>query len=143
MYGDTSAIRGLARTMRERADSIRAEADALAAHAERVPWTGLAAEAMRWAAHDHTARVRACAAAHDAAADALDHHARQVDHVKQVIADIEHGAMHLLHSAASGVTGAVDAVGDLATGADHWVASFDPPPSGSVAWLDVHLPGAA
>jgi hypothetical protein len=31
MYGDTSAIRGLARAMRERADEIRAQGDALAA----------------------------------------------------------------------------------------------------------------
>jgi hypothetical protein len=141
MYGDTSVIRGLARAMRERADAIRAEADALAARADGVPWTGRAAEAMRWAARDHTGRLRACAAAHDAAADALDHHARDVDHVKGVISGIEDGAMHLLHSAASEVAGMAGSV--IPDGVGHWVARFDPPSSGSIAWLDVHLPGAA
>lgn len=139
MYGDTSVIRGLARAMRERADEIRTDADALAAGAEGVPWTGLAAEAMRWAARDHAARVRDCADAHDAAADALDRHAREVDHVKDVIAGIEHGAMHLLHSAASGVGGLVGHL--VPDGVDDWAAHLDPPPSGSLAWLDVHVPG--
>ena len=144
MYGDTSVIRGLARAMRERAAEIRAEADALAARAEGVPWTGRAAEAMRWAARDHTGRLRACAAAHEAAADALDHHARDVDQVKGVIEGIEHGAMHLLHSAGAGLADLAGLAGHVTSDAvDQWVGHFDPPPSGSLAWLDVHLPGIA
>ena len=52
MYGDTEAIRGLARTMRGQATALRSQADGLFARAEAVPWQGLAADAMR-------ARVRA------------------------------------------------------------------------------------
>lgn len=78
MYGDTSVIRGLARGMRERAGDIRAEADELAGRAEAVPWTGLAADAMRRLARDHATRLRSSADAHDTAADALDRHAREV-----------------------------------------------------------------
>ena len=52
MYGDTEAIRGLARTMRGQGTALRSQADWLLARAEAVPWEGLAADAMR-------ARVRA------------------------------------------------------------------------------------
>jgi hypothetical protein len=141
MYGDTSVIRGLARAMRERADEIRAEADQLLGRAEAVPWTGLAADAMRRLARDHAARLHSCADAHEAAADALDRHAREVDHLEELIAAVEHQALHLLHSAASGVAGFL---GHLVPDAvDHWADHFDPPPHGSLAWLDVHLPGPA
>jgi uncharacterized protein YukE len=138
MYGDTSVIRALAGQLRERAGEIRDEAHELAGRAEAVPWTGLAAAAMRRMSDDHTARLLACAVAHEAAADALDRHAREVDHVKDVIASIEHRALHLLHSAASGVGGLVGHV--LPDAVDHWAHGFDPPPTGSRAWLDVRLP---
>jgi hypothetical protein len=47
MYGDTEAIRGLARGLRRLGDDIRWEADTLLASAEAVPWQGVAADAMR------------------------------------------------------------------------------------------------
>ena len=140
MYGDTRVIRSLARRMRERAGDIRAEADHLAGRAEAVPWTGLAADAMRRTARDHASRLRSCADAHEAAADALDRHAREVDHLEEVIAAIEHRVRHLIESA----TGVAGLVAHLAPHAiDHWVHHFVPPPSGSRAWLDVHVPRAA
>ena len=40
MYGDTEAIRGLARGLRRQADDIRWEADTLLARADAVPWQG-------------------------------------------------------------------------------------------------------
>ncbi len=141
MYGDTSIIRRLARQLRERGDEIRNEAHELAGRAQTVPWTGLAADAMRRMSGDHAVRLLACAAAHDAAADALDHHAREVDHVKEMIAAIEHRALRLLDSAASGVAHLVGHV--LPDAVDHWAHHFDPPPTGSRAWLDVRLPRVA
>jgi hypothetical protein len=141
MYGDTSVIRALARGMHERAGDLRAEADELAGRVEAVPWTGLAADAMRSTARHHGARLRSCADAHDSAADALLRHAREVDHLKEVIAAVEHRVLHLIDAATSGLTGLVTHV--VPGAIDHWLDHFDPPPSGSRAWLDVHVPRAA
>jgi hypothetical protein len=141
MFGDTAVIRALARQLRERAGEIRREADELAGRAESVPWTGLAADAMRGMARDHATRLRRSAEAHLDAADALDRHARDVDHVAALIAAIEHRAWGLLDSATSGVVGLVGHV--LPDALSHWAHHFDPPPHGSPAWLDVHLPSLA
>jgi uncharacterized protein YukE len=141
MYGDTSVIRAQARRMRERAGDIRAEADDLAGRAEGVPWTGLAADAMRRTARDHASRLRSCADAHEAAADALDRHAREVDRLKEVIAAIEHRALRLLDAATGGLAGLVGQV--VPDVVDRWRDHFEPPPWGSSAWLDVHVPRAA
>jgi hypothetical protein len=138
MYGDTAVVRARAREMRTRAGEMRVEADSLAAHADGVCWTGLAADAMRRLAHVHTAQLRACADAHEHAADALDRHAREVDHVRDVIATIEHRAVGLLHSATSGLAGFVEQV--VPDAIDGWVHDFDPPPHGSLEWLDVRVP---
>jgi hypothetical protein len=145
MYGDTAVVRALARSMRERAGDLRADAVELAAHAEAVPWSGLAADAMRGLARHHAQGLRACAGAHEAAAEALDRHAREVDRLKDLIAAVEHRACHLLESAAGGLGGLVghvipDRVPDCV---DEWAHHFDPPPTGSLAWLDVHLPRSA
>jgi hypothetical protein len=138
MYGNTSVIRRRARELRERAADVRAEADELVARAEAVAWTGLAADAMRRAARAHGNRLRACADAHDDAAEALDHHAREVDRVRDLIAAIEHRALGLLHHVGSGVASLVGHV--LPDGVEHWARGFDPPPHGHLAWLDVRLP---
>jgi uncharacterized protein YukE len=146
MYGDTAAIRARAHRMRERAHAIRSDARALLAGAETVPWQGLAAEAMRRLARDHVNDLHRCAAAHEEAADALDRHARDVDHVKELIADVEHRVLGILHAATGDVAGMVGHVlpdalepwtGDWA---HDWARDFVPPPHGSLAWLDVHVP---
>ena len=59
MYGDTEAIRGLARGLRRQADDIRWEADTLLARADAVPWQGLAADAMRCLARYRVGRAEA------------------------------------------------------------------------------------
>jgi uncharacterized protein YukE len=130
MYGDTARIRALAAELRDRADEIRELADRLAARAERVPWQGLAAHAMRGNAHQRTAALRRTACLHDEAADALDRHAREVDRLKDLIAAIERKVRGLLDSAA-------DKVLDVLGAADRFV----PPPPGSREWLTVELPG--
>jgi hypothetical protein len=141
MYGDATVVRAQARLMRERAGEIRAEADELAGRAAAVPWTGLAAHAMRRTADDHASRLRASATAHETAADPLDRHAREVDHRKEMIAAIEHRALHLLDSVTGGFAGLVGHV--LPDGLAHWAHHFEPPLHGSMAWLDVHLPRPA
>lgn len=141
MYGDTAVIRLHARRMRERADDIRTDARALVAEAEAVRWTGLAADAMRRLACEHAAGLRACAATHEDAADALDRHAREVDRVKDLIASIERRVLSVLESATSGLAGFVGHV--LPDAVERWAGDFDPPPHGSPQWLDVHLPRSA
>ena len=141
MYGDTDVVRALARQMRARGADIRAEADDLLGRAEAVPWSGLAADAMRRLAHEHAGWLRRCAAEHESAAEALERHARQVDHLEEVIAAIERKVRHLLDSAAGGLAGLVDHVVPDSVG--RWLHDFDPPPPGSLEWLDVHLPRSA
>lgn len=94
MYVDSSAIRAVARLLRERSGDIRAEAVALAHRADGVPWSGLAAGAMRRLVAEQLARLRGCAGAHEEAADALDRHARAVDHAMAAVAAIEHRVEH-------------------------------------------------
>ena len=146
MYGDTSVIRGLARTMRDQAADIRHEADRLVAHAESVHWSGLAADALRRRSRDRAADLRRTAALHDDAADALDHHADEVDRLKELIASIERRVQGL-------VAGARDRLAELGRGIldgirhvapdplDQLLDRFVPPPSGSKDWLDVEIPG--
>ena len=47
MYGDTAAIRRLARRMSEQGDDIRLDADRLVSASRLVLWAGRAAQAMR------------------------------------------------------------------------------------------------
>jgi len=146
MYGDTSVIRGLARTMRDQAADIRHEADRLVAQAESVHWSGLAADALRRRSRDRAADLRRTAGRHEDAADALEHHADEVDRLKDLIAAVERRVQGL-------VTSAHDRLADLGHGildgirhvvpdpVDQLLDRFVPPPSGSKDWLDVELPG--
>jgi hypothetical protein len=141
MYGDADVVRALARQVRARGADIRVEAGDLLARSEAVPWSGLAADAMRRLAREHAGWLRRCADEHDAAADALDRHAREVDHLEEVIAAIERKVRHVLDSAAGGLAGLVGRV--VPDSLDDWLHDFEPPPHGSREWLDVHLPRSA
>jgi hypothetical protein len=127
--------------MRERADDVRNEAAVLAERAGSVAWTGVAADATRRVLGEHTARMRGCAEAHDRAADALDRHARVVDHLEEEIALVERRALGLLDSATRGLSGLIGHL--VPHSLADWARHFDPPPHGSREWLDVRLPGAA
>lgn len=145
MYGDTTVIRSLARRLREQGADVRAEADALAGSAEAVPWTGLAADAMRALARAQAGDLRACAQAHDDAAEALERHAGEVDRLEDLIAGIEHRVMHLVDSVGHGLSGVAHCLAGHVAGdaVGHWLSHFDAPPHGSKEWLDVHLPRSA
>jgi hypothetical protein len=144
MYGDTTVIRGLARRLRDQGADIRAEADSLAGHAEAVRWVGLAADAMRALARAHAGDLRQCAARHDDAADALDRHAREVDHLEDLIAAIERRVRGVLDSAGHALGGLAHALSHVVPDPlEHWARHFVPPPQGSRDWLDVHVPGAS
>ena len=134
MYGDTAVVRALARAMREQAADIHGESAALLARVDAVPWTGLAADAMRRLSHDHAAGLAASARAHQRAAVALEHHAREVDHAKALIAAAERRVQEVLDSLGGGVKGL------LRSRVGHWLAHADLPPPGHLAWLEVRVP---
>ncbi len=138
MYGDTEAIRGLARAMRGHGAAIDAEADALLARAESAPWCGLAADAMRLRARTQVLALRRTAGLHDEAATALDRHADEVDRLKALIAAIERRVMALVDAAKSRLADLVAAVAPDPV--DELLARFVPPPPGHKDWLTVDLP---
>jgi hypothetical protein len=131
MYGDTTRIRALADALRERAEEIRGLADQLGIRADRVPWHGLAADAMRLHVRGRAAALRRTADLHDEAAAALDRHAHEVDRLKDLIAAIERKARGLLDAATDKLLDVLDGAADR----------FVPPPPGSLEWLTVDLPG--
>jgi len=138
MYGDTDAIRQLARTMRGLGAAIDAEADVLLARAESTPWSGLAADAMRLRARAQVAALQRTAHLYDDAAVALERHADDVDRIKALIAAIERKVMALVAAAKDRLGGLVDAV--LPDPLDDLLSRFVPPPSGHRDWLTVDLP---
>lgn len=141
MYGDTEAIRALARTLRRLGDDIRWEADRLLARAEAVPWQGVAADAMRCLARYRVGELRRTAGLHDQAAAALDDHADAVDRVKRLIAAIEDRVTGMIAAARDRIAGLAGMVGGLADPVDDLLDRFVPPPSGHKDWLSVDLPG--
>jgi hypothetical protein len=146
MYGDTAVIRRLAHDLREQADQLRGEAAALRGQAEAVLWHGWAGDGMRALVRERAESLRDVATAHDAAADVLEQHARDVDRRKEQIAALEGRARALVASARGrladlgrrildGAEGLVADPGDLL------LDRFVPPPTGHLDWLDVELPG--
>lgn len=138
MYGDTEAIRGLARGLRRLGDDIRWEADLLLTSAEAVPWQGLAADAMRCLARHRVGELRRAAALHDDAASALEDHAVAVDQIKRLIAAIEDRVLSMIAAARDRIAGLI---GGLVDPLDDLLDRFVPPPSGHKDWLTVDLPG--
>lgn len=150
MYGDTTVIRRLARELREQADEIKDEATRLVARTEQVDWSGRAAGALRERVAAQSRGLRACAADHEEAAEALDRHAARVERTKELIAAIERRAARLVDAArdrlGDAVDGLVGAVGSALPGeagdaADRLLDRFEPPPRGHRDWLAVELPG--
>ncbi|GAB3245763.1 hypothetical protein [Nocardioides dilutus] len=141
MYGDTEAIRALARGLRRQGDDIRWEAETLLARAEAVPWQGVAADAMRCLARHRVGQLQRTARLHDDAASALDDHAAAVDRVKRLIALIEERVMALVAAARDRIAGVLGLVGGLVDPLDDLLDRFVPPPSGHKDWLTVDLPG--
>lgn len=139
MYGDTEAIRGLARTMRGQAATLRSEASDLLARAEAVPWEGLAADAMRGRVRAQVGGLRRSADLADDAAAALERHADEVDRLKDLIAAVEQKVMALVAGARDRLAGLVASV--LPDPVDELLDRFVPPPSGHRDWLLVDLPG--
>ncbi|QCW49445.1 hypothetical protein FE634_01675 [Nocardioides dongxiaopingii] len=151
MYGDTDVMRRRADQLREQATDIRTMADQLVAHTEVVGWSGRAADSMRVRVTERASHLRAAAADHDAAAEALDKHVLEVDTAKDAIAEVERRAGDLVAEARTRLARVEQANAD-ADGApggariepDHddvVLAAFDPPPAGHRDWLAVELPG--
>jgi hypothetical protein len=139
VYGDTEAIRRLARTMREQGSALRSEAATLLVRADTVPWHGLAADAMRARVQAQVASLRRTADLSDEASVALDRHADEVDRLKALIAEIERQVMALVSAARDRLAGLLADV--LPDPVDELLARFVPPPPGHRDWLLVDLPG--
>jgi hypothetical protein len=139
MYGDTEAIRGLARTMRGQGTTLRSEATRLLARAEAVPWQGFAADAMRARVRGQVGALLRTAELADDAARSLDHHADEVDRLKALITAIEHKVMAMISAARDRLAGLVASV--LPDPVDELLDRFVPPPPGHRDWLLVDLPG--
>jgi hypothetical protein len=139
MYGDTDAIRRLARAMRDQGAELRSQAEWLLTRAEAVPWEGLAADAMRARVRAQVRGLRRTAELADDAAFALDQHADEVDRLKALIAAIERKAMALVAAARDRLAGLVASM--LPDPVDELLDRFVPPPPGHRDWLLVDLPG--
>jgi hypothetical protein len=138
MYGDTTAIHALAGQLRTRAGEIRDEAGQLGVAIGDVPWSGVAADAMRAHTGQRLAVLHHTAELHDDAATALDQHADEVAHRQLLIAKVEQQVATLVSGAVARITGVAL---DLVDPVDELVAAFRPPPTGHLAWLSVDLPG--
>ncbi len=142
MYGDTGVIRRLARQMSDQGADIRSDADQLVKASQLVVWDGRAAQAMRERMAQRAIALRTAAAEHDDAARALRHHADEVDRLKDLIREIAQRVRGLVEAARSRLAGLADRALDLVTTitpdpVDEMLSSFQAPPEGHKAWLDV------
>ena len=99
MYGETDVMRHRVGQLREQGADLRRLADQLVGQTDRIAWTGHAADAMRERARERATALRTCAERYEAAADALDRHADDVDHLKDAIALRERKAAALVADA--------------------------------------------
>ena len=148
MYGDTGVIRRLATQMAEQGTEIRSDADALVKSSQLVVWEGRAAQAMRERMAERAVALRATADKHDDAAQALRHHADEVDRLKDLIREIANRVRGLIEGAKSRLADLADKAIDLIKKVtpdpiDEMLSTFQPPPEGHKDWLDVpdQLPG--
>jgi uncharacterized protein YukE len=139
MYGETDVMRRRVGQLREQAADVRQLADQLAGHSDSISWTGRAADAMRERARERAAALRECAQRYEAAADALDRHADDVDHLKDAIALRERKAGALVGDAQGRRSQLAADRGP--SDEDVVLTGFTPPASGHRDWLTVELPG--
>lgn len=156
MYGDTTVIRRLAGQMDERAVDLRAQTRGLLGAAEQTTWKSTAGSAMRKRVAERASGIEEVARSYEDAAAKLRHHADEVDRLKELIENIARTVGHLISGAIDRlkdaghaiIDGAIDGAKKLGhlmgIGGDdspdpHDVAlaSFDQPPPGDMAWLDV------
>lgn len=142
MYGDTTVIRRLAQQMDEQAVDIRADADELVSGAELVKWEGKAAVAMRNRMNERAIKLRKTADEHEDAAQALRHHADEVDRLKELIKDIAGKVKGLVEGAKSRLaelaSGAIDLIKKVTPDPiDEMLSNFVEPPEGHKDWLNV------
>jgi hypothetical protein len=132
MYGETDVMRHRGGQLREQSADIRRLSDQLVGQADRIAWTGRAADAMRERARHRATALRECAQRYESAADALDRHADDVDRLKDAIAQRERKAGALLADARARQSSADE---------DLVLTHFTPPAPGHRDWLTVELPG--
>lgn len=146
MYGETAAMRRRAAQLREQGTDVRAMADGLVAHLDAIGWQGRAANDLRGRIRDRAAHLRDSAAQHENAAEALEEHLEEVDHLKDSITGIERKAGSLVADARSRIAEVSchrdpDGVAREPSDADRILGAFSPPPTGHKDWLAVSIPG--
>lgn len=149
MYGDTGVMRRRADQLREQGVDIRALADQLVTQTEAIGWSGRAADSMRERITERSTHLRAAAAQHETAADALERHEQEVSGHQETIASIERKAGALIADATTRIaqvraandSDADSGVHRLPDADDQTLADFVPPPSGHKDWMHVSLPG--
>lgn len=145
MYGDPDDLRSRVDDLREQAIDVRSMADHLVAQTDGIGWTGRAADAMRQRVGERAGHLRAAAAEHDTAADALADHAQEVERLQEAIAETEARVADLTAEARTRVARRAhddDAARDaVAEQEDDLLLAFTGPPPGHRDWLDVEVPG--
>ncbi len=144
VYGEPRKIRDVAERLAVRAEELRARARELQARSETVAWVSVAADRMRQRARDRRDELLAVAEAYDEAAQRVRAHADRVQHLLDLIADIEKQAHAIMAEALDRATGAVDAVlGGIkaalssADESDRVIAQTATPPPGHRDWLQM------
>jgi hypothetical protein len=134
--------------MSEQGTEIRGDADQLVKASQLVVWDGRAAQAMRERMAERAVALRKSADEHDDGAQAMRHHADEVDRLKDLIRDIANRVRGLIEGAKSRLADLADKALDLIKKVtpdpiDEMLSSFQPPPEGHKDWLDVpdQLPG--
>ncbi len=150
MYGEPRKIREVAERLAARAEELRAQARELHARSETVAWVSVAADRMRQRACDRRDELHAVADAYDEAAQRVRAHADRVQHLLDLIADIEKqvhaiiaGALERANAAVDAVVGGIKAALSSGDEADRAIAKTPTPPPGHRDWLDMPdlLPG--
>ncbi|MAS53759.1 MAG: hypothetical protein CMJ44_03860 [Pimelobacter sp.] len=149
MYGDPDVLRSQVDDLREQALDVRSLADQLVARTEGLGWSGRAADAMRLRVTERAGHLRAAAAEHDVAADALLAHTQEVRRLQEAIRDVEQ-RMHDLVAEARTRQSRRDLDPETPAGPDsshpsadddRLVLAFEAPPTGHRDWLSVEVPG--
>lgn len=139
-YGDPEDVLRLSRRLAREAAGMREDAEEVHRAVEAVPWQGVAADAMAAACRTRVARLLHTAELYDEAAERLADHARRVAERLALIAAIERHVLGLVDQARARAADVASGLLDALDPRDELLATFRPPPSGSVEWLGLELP---
>lgn len=139
-YGDPDGVRALSRRFAGQADQMRDAASAVLRVVDATPWCGEAATVMASAVRGRAADLLHTADLYDDAARELADHARTVAERLALIEATERLVLEAVSAARTRVADVAAGLLDRLDPRDELLAAFQPPPSGSSAWLTLRLP---